>query len=68
MQHLSHAEAVRGRPVGFHICNCSRLPAPGTVDNEFRIYAKQLVELGFIVLRAPGNITHGEHIVLFHFL
>ena len=68
MQHLSHTEAIRGRTIGFHICNGGRLPAPGTVDKEFCVNAEQLVELGFVVLRASGDIAHGEHIVIFQLL
>ena len=64
MQHLSHTEAIEGRTIGFNIGNGGRLLAPGAVDQESCIKAEQLVELGFGVLRASGEIAHGEHLVI----
>lgn len=64
MKYLPGRNAVRGRPVLLDNINRHRFPAPGMVDDEFCINAKDLIEQGFKdrIKGCPGNISQREQL------
>ena len=74
LQHLTGADTVAFRFVGFNICNRTRLPAPGMVNQQFRIDAEKLIQKFLVIVvtrftfRAAGYITHRIKAMFFQLL
>ena len=66
-EHLSGADAVGARLVGFDVRDCTRLPSPRMIDEQFCVFAEQFVQQILVFLRAQRDIAHGAHAVLLEF-
>ena len=68
LQHLSVAQRICFGPIGFHGFHRAGFPAPGMVDEQFGIDAKEVVEEFFVAKRTAGNLSHRVDAVRFQFL
>ena len=65
MKDLPGTDTVRLRPIGFYVGDSAGLPAPGVVDQQLGVDAKQLIEQRLVIVfpglpdGAPGDISHG---------
>ena len=50
LQHLAVADAIAARLIGLYIRNTARLPAPGMVNEQLRIFAKKPIKQILILL------------------
>ena len=67
-KHLSAAQRIGLRSIGFHIVHRDRFPSPGMVDKEFRIHTKEFVEQSLTLYGTESHIAHGVHTILSKFL
>ena len=73
LKHLSGDDSVCIRFIGFDIGQGTGFPAPGMVDQQFRIYTEKPVEQFFIIIvgirtqGTPGDIPHGIETASFQF-
>jgi hypothetical protein len=58
LQHLTAAQGVGLRLVGFDVVHRHRLPSPGMVDDELRVDTEHLVEQFLVVHRQPRELAH----------
>ena len=65
LKDLPGTDTVRLRPIGFYVGDPAGLPAPGVVDQQLGVDAKQLIEQRLVIVfpglpdGAPGDISHG---------
>ena len=65
LKDLPGTDTVRLRPIDFYVGDPAGLPAPGVVDQQLGVDAKQLIEQRLVIVfpdlpdGAPGDISHG---------